>query len=109
MNNETKHTPGPWFLSESDHNNSDISTPDRPSVLAPDHNTAPWHICRMDHGCPNVEANARLIAAAPELLDALKLCLPILYRLDAIRHLTDQEFPALDAARAAIAKATGKP
>jgi hypothetical protein len=96
-----KHTPGPWFLSESDHNDSDISTPDRPSVLAPDHNNSPWHICRMDSGVPNVEANARLIAASPDLLDALM----------SFPGFTDNARVGddwIEKAHAAIAKATGK-
>lgn len=44
--------------------------------------------------------------AAPDLLSALKRAVTILERLDTIRHL-DASFPALDAARAAIAKAGG--
>lgn len=47
--------------------------------------------------CPNPEANARLIAAAPDLLDALK----------EVVRISDRKHDAWDAARAAIAKATG--
>lgn len=55
--------------------------------------------------CARAEANARLIAAAPEMLDALR---------SALEALTDGEtsephayVPAILAARAAIAKAEG--
>lgn len=50
------------------------------------------------------EANARLIAAAPQLLEALKALVSTLYpgfRLDDPRHVI------FDAAKAAIAKAEG--
>jgi predicted ABC-type transport system involved in lysophospholipase L1 biosynthesis ATPase subunit len=49
----------------------------------------------------DAEANARLIAAAPELLEALEYLLSQFGRLD---HLPD--YSAGDKARAAIAKAT---
>lgn len=58
------------------------------------------------HESLNGEANTKLMAAAPDLLSALKRAVTILERLDAPRHL-DARFPALDAARAAIAKAEG--
>jgi hypothetical protein len=51
-------------------------------------------------------ADARLIAAAPELLAALKGAITVMEWLDTLRH-TDPNFPALDNARSAIAKAEG--
>ena len=71
-----KHTPGPWFLempnkkrkpSQFDHNQKVL-------VMACDHST--FNVAEVG-GPSNIEeletwkANARLIAAAPELLDAL--------------------------------------
>ena len=61
------------------------------------------------HECPleQFQANARLIAAAPDMLAALKECaLEIAQTRN--RKLTANEQTALDAARAAIAKAEGR-
>lgn len=53
------------------------------------------------------QANARLIAAAPDLLEALIDAVAIMERMNTLRHL-DSQFPTLDGARAAIAKARGE-
>ena len=89
----SKHTPGPWEVSEfSAH------------VLA--NETA---VCKFEsiHGMyPNYTTNARLIAAAPELLEALKDLLESAYpphELDDTPH--DFYDAAKKKARAAIAKA----
>lgn len=51
------HTPGPWRL--------DL-LPDRAKIRKPENGS---HICTVDHGYRDEdEANARLIAAAPDLL-----------------------------------------
>ena len=64
----TKHTPGPWA---NDPNGTgavgDISTADGELCVAQAQQTSPSG--RPD---PARDANARLIAAAPELLEALK-------------------------------------
>ena len=99
-NNQTTatHTRGPWLVNDSevealvDPENSD-------TYYAP--------ICTLDDGW-NVavaDANARLIAAAPELLAALEQCLPI---IDAHRRaaLGEGDIAAMNA-RAAIDKAKG--
>lgn len=86
----TKHTPGPW-------------TALRASVIS-----GPFVICprvhagarmSIDDSCAAAEANARLIAAAPELLAALEDCREALRRAGA-----DGELRVVDAA---IAKARG--
>jgi hypothetical protein len=57
---------------------------------------------------PEAEANARLIAAAPELLAALRRTIGELeYAAEKLPHSNARE--ALSMARAAIAKAEGKP
>lgn len=76
-----KHTPGPW---EVDYEETGVRWP---TVIAPEEpgydDGAPEEVCRIsisypidaDSDCPKrieAEANARLIAAAPELLAACK-------------------------------------
>ena len=52
------------------------------------------------------EANARLIAAEPDLLEALKMAVSALERSDYIQ-MDGDSFDVVDVSRAAIAKATG--
>jgi len=99
----SKHTPGPWVI---------------------DHETRPVEICVVYHtNHPNSfvyirgalgywdadkdenMANAKLIAAAPELLEALQLMVGTF--LDTEGSHSQCEDDATDVARAAIAKATG--
>lgn len=61
MKNENKHTPGPWEFSGCDH--APIL-----HIYAPDNK----HIFHGERSQTEQEANARLIAAAPEMLEALK-------------------------------------
>lgn len=88
---DTKHTPGPWR-----------AKPGGESVLA-----GTGVICRTPTP-DSIErlANARLIAAAPGLLEALLACLPDL------EHYTATHGPGPDtrlaSAKAAIAKALGQ-
>lgn len=49
-----------------------------------------------------IQANARLIAAAPDLLERLTECVKVIEQLEKGRA-----HPAIDLARAALAKATG--
>ena len=67
MSNPTKHTPGPWFTSDL------FST--MVQIPARDSGFVDGEIQVFGHGGSSYEeakANARLIAAAPELLEALK-------------------------------------
>lgn len=66
---ESKFTPGPWFVSEDDRDGMEWN---RHIAIDPDGEN---RICFMAHGGPErddeFEANACLIAAAPELYEAL--------------------------------------
>ena len=92
----SKHTPGPWKL-------------DRNSVLIP---IAPYEWAEAYGG---TEANARLIAAAPELLEALRVfvscSVTVSTEIDERGHRWTEAYldQALPIARAAIAKATEEP
>jgi hypothetical protein len=87
----SKHTPGPWEL----------------EIITGAYVTADGtHIADVHHGRTATakaegHANARLIAAAPELLEALCLA------HDYLAGNGWDDDPRLDTIRAAIAKATG--
>lgn len=87
----SKHTPGPWHVSS---------------------NTAQDLVCAGDEvvadcttgDLPDISiANARLIAAAPELLEACKSLLPEGWDDGVMDHM-----PGVKIARLAIAKAEGR-
>lgn len=85
----SEHTPGPWTVSHAKQEDGGCSIVSATGTVA-------WHVSEDD---------ARLIAAAPELLDALAGVLQWMPPpCDAEIELQD----AVNAARAAIAKATGK-
>lgn len=89
-----KHTPGPWRLSFDEATGAfGIEDDNRIAILC---SRAPW-----GHRAQESIANGRLIAAAPELLDAAKA---LIAQVDAILLPDDPQTAAL---RAAIAKATG--
>jgi hypothetical protein len=94
----SEHTPGPWTCEPNDSHQFDIRGDYWEVATA-------HGFCGANGGPPTSMtesiANARLIAAAPDLLDAIK------------QIVSDTDSPgqfgmALEAAHAAIAKATGK-
>ena len=93
---ETKHTPGPWFMETWSKFNGEQVT--QVSAFSEYGNRTMQAIVNSG----NSEANARLIAAAPDLLEALK---------EIVSAADGDGWNQLDAglrkARAAIAKATG--
>ena len=105
MSSPRQHTPGPWSLSPSfDRIERRVQHGDNPPLV--------WGIASGINSAhpdymPRAEqiANARLIAAAPELLEALEAVLPDL------EHYVATHGPGPDKrlaiARAAIAKAKG--
>ncbi len=91
----SKHTPGPWslpFITER---------PIQQEVFGPDERIARVELPGNSRHDEQV-ANARLIAAAPELLDALE---KLLHETDEGTQLCAREFA--EQAKAAIAKAKG--
>ena len=91
---EAKHTPGPWWATDS-------GIRDRGGYIC--HTKPPCHYPGQDvrYEQERVEraANKDLIAAAPDLLEALKRC-----RFDSL----NMTLADLDFCRAAIAKAEGR-
>lgn len=88
-----KHTPGPWVVDEDDPH----------CVYAQDGDADPWFVAEAAYDCgPGMsgKANARLIAAAPDMLTALRTIALHVTSLDAagIRELADE----------AIARAEGR-
>jgi len=90
-----KHTPGPWVVlpfPKSDMHHSEVCTAGMKTPVA---------VVRRfdgDNSGKMAEANARLIAAAPDLLAACRAILGL---------TTDDSSPAWDMVRDAIRKATG--
>ena len=84
----TLHTPGPWAISGIYHS----------IFIAPDDGKS-GGLAKV-FGCgPNAEANARLIASAPDMFDALQ---------DICDAFEDQDSTLMDQCRAALAKAKGE-
>jgi len=84
----TQYSPGPWAVKHHEETNSY-------TVHVAKKSWQSWSIAGLND-CTQDEANARLIAAAPELLEALE---GVMY--------WDNGKPEWEIARAAIAKATG--
>ncbi len=97
---DTKHTPGPWRVQ-----NGSVY------ALAPDGSFGSLPVAHMDrdpgNGTRPVErdANARLIAAAPEMVEALRGALEV---LDGRANDFSSKSEACKACRAAIRKAEGR-
>ena len=98
------HTPGPWQIGEGNEIEAKVDPENSDSYWAP--------ICTIDDGWspPLIEANACLIAAAPELLANAAACLEIwdnLYGHECDEKGDMQEIAAFETLRAIIAKAEG--
>ena len=99
---ETKHTPGPWFLDNAE--GGDWFR----YVMAEDS-----QIGRVDLGnrgfiSQHGEANARLIAAAPEMYEAIAAIATAMNLGYIPNEILSEGSPILEGLRAAIAKAEGK-
>lgn len=102
-----KHTPGPWVVKPAD---ADYRAPDKDdfAIITPDMMCV--GTCWGDPLWKDGKANARLISAAPELLEALReLHDDVCARFDiAGPSMNPGMLRAVETARAAIARATGE-
>lgn len=90
----TRHTPGPWMTADSD--------PTFVYALGDDgFNRFCAHVQDAHTSRAELEANARLIAAAPKLLKACEML------VECMRLANWESDPAAKKGRAAIKKATG--
>ena len=96
----SKHTSGPWqWIGRSEYDDT-VYRELSPAVIT---GTVEGNICIY-------EADARLIASAPELLEALKNIEYILGQIDSVHYKSCSEkiFEVIKTAREAIVKAEGK-
>jgi hypothetical protein len=93
----TQHTPGPWF------NTSQDDTPMGEVMDQPLDSGVTLHISVSG---PTAKADARLIAAAPDMFNVLLTILHV-QRAYPGNLILDENSPLLEAARDAITKATG--
>lgn len=91
----SKHTPGPWFVNDRYKQTKYIEARIGGGMLQEVAACGPTEVREQQ------EANARLIAAAPDLLDALEDALCFLAMNGGYDYATNK-------ARVAIAKATGE-
>lgn len=107
--NTTKHTPGPWIYGQAVNGKEFVVGPSTHDSEGGHEIAYVAHVTRPDPICTpeshaTVEANARLIAAAPELLAA---CQALLAEANDPDHPHQGCHCPACQARAAIAKATG--
>ena len=103
----SKHSPGPWTIGKVSHKKQRVDIDSLHSDPFVGHHT--WRAMARTYGIESEEekgsvvmlANARLIAAAPELLEALTDCVEHMHWTQPLGEA------ALKKAKAAIAKATG--
>lgn len=100
------HTPGPWYVERKYESGCTIAIMrdwSKSAVALAVHGPSAW-IHREGSGPQTIEANARLIAGAPDLLDALKVILEL-----ASDVLSNPKYDGIVSdARYAIAKAEGR-
>ena len=108
MSTETaKHTPGPWRVEDWQYPQTGR---EHVSVIQNDKDAVAevLDLWSMDFRAEEKAANARLIAAAPELLESLRLMVDMFERHIDGRPGPDDAATRWDSARAAIAKAEGR-
>jgi hypothetical protein len=96
---DLKHTPGPWFMEAEPYDSYYQISDDFSTTLA---QVEAWDGDNDEEVMGEAKANARLIAAAPELLQALEGMLEIFVDSDQLSDLEDLE--TVKFARATILK-----
>jgi hypothetical protein len=105
-----KHTPGPWKLllpleGTAHKITANLGTKEKPCECVIVSASYAFGTMEIGEGL----ANAKLIAAAPELLQALEECFHLIkIHIKNAPLVHDSEITALEMARAAIAKAKGE-
>ena len=92
----SEHTPGPWMVVDA-HNMTQISAVSQSSSASGDGRKGIADLFDSRDGIPEWRANARLIAAAPDMLAELKRLIDV---------VGDEDASCIEAI---IAKAEGKP
>jgi len=118
MNAQNAHTPGPWEVQELTHARGELWLQIGYSGCGPivrmnctAEPMAPGVIAESKYMATSQEtqrANARLIAAAPELLAVCKQIFKEAKNIESDGYMDDDARPVYEALRAAIAKATGE-
>jgi hypothetical protein len=99
---KNQHTPGPWALLDREENSRTLT-----HITNGAHIVCTLGTTRTD-GSPNHSANAHLIAAAPDLLDALEQAYnAIAWDIPSGSFSDQEEEDLLETIRAAISKAEG--
>lgn len=101
-----KHTPGPWVIipGGDEWSSGRIATIEpKPETMV---ETNYWTVAEVNYRRDEHLSNAKLIAAAPDLLIALKLALDALAHCAADKGYQNLQNNAAHAAHRAIAKAT---
>lgn len=107
------YTPGPWIVCEGDSESQTVFIEQDRACLIDEEPSTIGEIDLSGEGIDEITglANARLIAAAPELLqslrDVLRYCVTPSGMSDKGKGRTPEQDAAYTAARAAIAKAEG--
>lgn len=107
--NEPKHTPGPWMIDRHADNGELVVRCHSDKKIVANCQTDFYSSGSRENLMAEIQANARLIAAAPELLEALQNIVGIYNDSDRWTQGDEPEPVEIQAARAAIAKATGEP
>lgn len=114
---DTAHTPGPWIVCEGDSESQSVFIEQDRECLIDEEPSTIGEIDLSGEGIDKIVglANARLIAAAPELLEACKAILrvmetdpqPVTLFKDGHRGFTPDAICATESLRLAIARAEG--